>query len=141
MYLQNNISHTVFQVSTDQIHISPLCIRIAPSGGVVSQEQVRHLVALSCCSYTTPVPVWSCEWDADDPNYFYAGLTGTVRVFDMRNTSVHVQDVVPKGTRSPVIALRHVSRDLQSAFRWTPTNLAICRSDMSLERVHKYGSI
>ena len=74
-----------------------------------------HLVA---CSYTNPVPVWSCVWDPDDTTYFYAGLqSGVVRVFDMRNTATHLQELTPTGTRSPVVALQYVRRDIQSTFR------------------------
>lgn len=51
-------------------------------------------------TYNTGVPVWSCCWCHDNNNYVYAGLTnGTVRVYDMRDTSTHVHELLPLGSR------------------------------------------
>lgn len=58
-----------------------------------------------CCSlltntvvqtYNTDRPVWSCCWCLDNSNYVYAGLvTGSVLVYDTRDTSTHIQELKP----------------------------------------------
>lgn len=51
-------------------------------------------------TYQTGVPVWSCSWCHDDSNYVYAGLTnGSVRVYDVRDTSTHVHELHALGSR------------------------------------------
>jgi len=57
------------------------------------------------------MPVWSCAWNADDRNYFYAGLqNGSVLVFDVRNVSEPVvtlnQD--PGCSRSPAVSVQYL---------------------------------
>ncbi|XP_076122273.1 E3 ubiquitin-protein ligase rfwd3.L [Alosa pseudoharengus] len=68
-------------------------------------------------TYNTGAPVWSCCWCHDNNNYVYAGLTnGTVRVYDMRDTSTHVRELLPQGTRCPVASLTYLPRAASSAF-------------------------
>lgn len=68
-------------------------------------------------TYNTGVPVWSCCWCHDNNNYVYAGLiNGTVRVYDMRDTSTHVQELLPQGMRSPVASLSYLPRAASHTF-------------------------
>ncbi len=69
--------------------------------------------------YQCSAPVWSCAWNADDRNYFYAGqCNGAVVVFDIRNTANHVQVINTEGNGSPVASLKYVARNLQALFRY-----------------------
>ncbi|KAL2078149.1 hypothetical protein ACEWY4_025834 [Coilia grayii] len=68
-------------------------------------------------TYQTGVPVWSCCWCHDDNNYMYAGLTnGTVRVYDVRDTSTHVHELHPLGSRCPVTSLTYLPQADSGAF-------------------------
>ncbi|XP_062402959.1 E3 ubiquitin-protein ligase RFWD3 [Sardina pilchardus] len=68
-------------------------------------------------TYNTGAPVWSCCWCHDNNNYVYAGLiNGTVRVYDMRDTSTHVRELLPQGSRCPVASLTYLPRAASSAF-------------------------
>lgn len=62
-------------------------------------------------TYNAGRPVWSCCWCLDETNYIYAGLVnGSILVYDLRNTSHHLQELVPQKARwvathfSPVAA-------------------------------------
>ncbi|CAL8360764.1 unnamed protein product [Lota lota] len=62
-------------------------------------------------TYNTGKSVWSCCWCLDNSNYVYAGLlNGSVLVYDTRDTSTHVQELLPLGARSPVPSLSYVPR-------------------------------
>jgi len=79
---------------------------------------VRHWFVI--CRYECAMPVWSCAWNADDRNYFYAGLqNGTVLVFDVRNLSEPVvtlnQDT---GSRSPVVSVQYMPGTSGSSIRY-----------------------
>lgn len=51
-------------------------------------------------AYNAGKPVWSCCWCHDNNNYIYAGLSnGSVRVYDTRDTSTHVQELAPLRSR------------------------------------------
>lgn len=51
-------------------------------------------------TYNAGRPVWSCCWCLDENNYMYAGLVnGSVLVYDLRNTSSHIQELVPQKAR------------------------------------------
>uniref|UniRef100_A0AAY4CC06 RING-type E3 ubiquitin transferase n=1 Tax=Denticeps clupeoides TaxID=299321 RepID=A0AAY4CC06_9TELE len=68
-------------------------------------------------TYTTERPVWSCCWSHDNNNYIYAGLTnGSVLVYDTRDTSTHVQQLVSDQSRCPVASLTYVPRAASSVF-------------------------
>ncbi|XP_048885976.1 E3 ubiquitin-protein ligase RFWD3 isoform X2 [Brienomyrus brachyistius] len=68
-------------------------------------------------TYNTGRPVWSCCWCLDNSNYVYAGLSnGSVLVYDTRDTSTHVQELVPLGSRCPVASLSYVPRAASSSF-------------------------
>ncbi|XP_069822451.1 E3 ubiquitin-protein ligase RFWD3 [Dendropsophus ebraccatus] len=68
-------------------------------------------------TYNTGRPVWSCCWCSDDNNYVYAGLiNGSVLVYDLRDTSQYVKELVPLGARCPVVSLSYVPRAASEVF-------------------------
>jgi E3 ubiquitin-protein ligase RFWD3 len=53
--------------------------------------------------------VWSCAWNEDDRNYFFAGQqNGLVTLYDMRNTHSAVDTYNTEGSRSPAVSLAYV---------------------------------
>uniref|UniRef100_A0A4W3HDP9 RING-type E3 ubiquitin transferase n=1 Tax=Callorhinchus milii TaxID=7868 RepID=A0A4W3HDP9_CALMI len=68
-------------------------------------------------TYNTGRPVWSCCWSSDNTNYIYAGLiNGSILVYDMRDTSTHVQELPSQGSRCPVTSLSYLPRMASAAF-------------------------
>lgn len=68
-------------------------------------------------TYDAGRPVWSCCWCLDESNYMYAGLiNGSVLVYDLRNTSSHVQELAPQKARCPVVSLSYIPRAALTAF-------------------------
>ncbi|KAF7648504.1 hypothetical protein LDENG_00155990, partial [Lucifuga dentata] len=68
-------------------------------------------------TYNAGKPVWSCCWCLDNSNYVYAGLrNGSVLVYDTRDTSTHVQELLPLRSRCPVVSLCYVPRAASSSF-------------------------
>ncbi|XP_051884176.1 E3 ubiquitin-protein ligase RFWD3 isoform X2 [Pristis pectinata] len=68
-------------------------------------------------TYNTGRPVWSCCWCLDDTNYIYAGLiNGSILIYDMRDTTTHVQELPPQGSRCPVTSLSYLPRMASAAF-------------------------
>lgn len=68
-------------------------------------------------TYNAGRPVWSCCWCEDDTNYVYAGLiNGSVLVYDLRDTSSSVRELVPQGSRCPVVSLSYLPRMASAAF-------------------------
>ncbi|XP_043937833.1 E3 ubiquitin-protein ligase RFWD3 isoform X2 [Protopterus annectens] len=68
-------------------------------------------------TYNAGRPVWSCNWCLDDTNYIYAGLiNGSVLVYDLRDTSTHVQELLPQGSKCPVVSLSYLPRMASAAF-------------------------
>ncbi|XP_075045496.1 E3 ubiquitin-protein ligase RFWD3 [Mixophyes fleayi] len=68
-------------------------------------------------TYNAGRPVWSCCWCSDDTNYVYAGLiNGSVLVYDLRDTSQYVKELVPLGSRCPVVSLSYVPRAASEVF-------------------------
>ncbi|XP_034033226.1 E3 ubiquitin-protein ligase RFWD3 [Thalassophryne amazonica] len=69
-------------------------------------------------TYNTSKPVWSCCWCLDNSNYVYAGLNnGSVLVYDTRDTSTHVQELLqPLPSRCPVASLCYMPRAASSSF-------------------------
>ncbi|KAG9474780.1 hypothetical protein GDO78_003310, partial [Eleutherodactylus coqui] len=68
-------------------------------------------------TYNTGRPVWSCCWCTDDNNYVYAGLiNGSVLVYDLRDTSQYVKELMPLGSRCPVVSLSYVPRAASEVF-------------------------
>jgi len=70
--------------------------------------------------YDCAMPVWSCAWNADDRNCFYAGLqNGTVLMFDIRDLTEPVltlnQDT---GSRSPVVSVQYMPAVTASSVRY-----------------------
>ncbi|XP_053385087.1 E3 ubiquitin-protein ligase RFWD3-like isoform X2 [Mercenaria mercenaria] len=69
-------------------------------------------------SYDTPMPAWSCVWNAENRNFFYAGLqNGLVQEFDIRNTEGPVREFNREGSRSPVASLCYMCADRRADFR------------------------
>ncbi|XP_060588595.1 E3 ubiquitin-protein ligase RFWD3-like [Ruditapes philippinarum] len=69
-------------------------------------------------TYETAMPAWSCVWNAQDRNYFYAGQqNGLVLEFDIRNTEGPVQEFNSEGSRSPVASLCYMTEDMSADFR------------------------
>ncbi|CAI9576992.1 unnamed protein product, partial [Staurois parvus] len=62
-------------------------------------------------------PLWSCCWCSDDFNYIYAGLiSGVMLVYDLRNMSKYVEQLSPRGPRSPLISLSYMPRAASEVF-------------------------
>ncbi|NXP83093.1 RFWD3 ligase, partial [Ramphastos sulfuratus] len=62
-------------------------------------------------TYNAGRPVWSCCWCLDDSNYIYAGLVnGSIMIYDLRDTSSHVQELVPQKSRCPMVSLSYLPR-------------------------------
>ncbi|XP_061750405.1 E3 ubiquitin-protein ligase RFWD3 [Nerophis ophidion] len=68
-------------------------------------------------TYNTGKPVWSCCWCLDSTNYVYAGLNnGSVLVYDIRDTSTHVQELEPLRSKAPVASLCYIPKAESSSF-------------------------
>nr|XP_057930802.1 E3 ubiquitin-protein ligase RFWD3 isoform X2 [Doryrhamphus excisus] len=68
-------------------------------------------------TYNAGKPVWSCCWCLDNTNYIYAGLSnGSVLVYDIRDTSMHVQELEPLRSRTPVASLCYIPKAASSSF-------------------------
>ena len=68
------------------------------------------------CRYPLPVGVWACDFSRDDPNIVFAGLSnGSVCAFDLRVTDKELVTLEPPNGRSPVLAVRHIARSIESA--------------------------
>lgn len=81
-------------------------------------------------SYECSAPVWSCAWNLDDRNYFYAGLqNGIVNVFDTRNLSQSVTQLSAEGSCSPVNSLQYLPQTTGSKLR--PGGLLVGQLDRS----------
>ncbi|XP_071613159.1 E3 ubiquitin-protein ligase RFWD3 [Heliangelus exortis] len=62
-------------------------------------------------TYNAGRPVWSCCWCLDDTNYIYAGLVnGSIMIYDLRDTSSHVQELVPQKSKCPMVSLSYLPR-------------------------------
>ncbi|XP_052829153.1 E3 ubiquitin-protein ligase RFWD3 isoform X2 [Octopus bimaculoides] len=59
--------------------------------------------------YEVPLPAWSCVWNTDDHNYFFAGIqNGLVLEYDVRKTDTFIQQINTEGSRSPVVSLQYI---------------------------------
>ncbi|XP_031313940.2 E3 ubiquitin-protein ligase RFWD3 isoform X2 [Camelus dromedarius] len=68
-------------------------------------------------TYNAGRPVWSCCWCLDENNYIYAGLVnGSIMVYDLRNTSCHIQELVPQKARCPLVSLSYIPRAASATF-------------------------
>ncbi|XP_016052021.1 PREDICTED: E3 ubiquitin-protein ligase RFWD3 isoform X2 [Miniopterus natalensis] len=68
-------------------------------------------------TYNAGRAVWSCCWCLDENNYMYAGLVnGSVLVYDLRNTSCYVQELVPQKARCPLVSLSYIPRAASAVF-------------------------
>ncbi|XP_074864715.1 E3 ubiquitin-protein ligase RFWD3 isoform X2 [Carettochelys insculpta] len=86
--------------------------------GLLLSAALDHTVKLTSLTTNTVVqtynagrPVWSCCWCLDDTNYIYAGLVnGSILVYDLRDTSSHVQELAPQKSRCPMVSLSYLPR-------------------------------
>uniref|UniRef100_A0A8D2J2W5 RING-type E3 ubiquitin transferase n=2 Tax=Varanus komodoensis TaxID=61221 RepID=A0A8D2J2W5_VARKO len=86
--------------------------------GLLLSAALDHTLTLTSLTTNTVVqtynagrPVWSCCWCLDDTNYVYAGLVnGAVLVYDLRDTSAHVQELAPQKSRCPVVSVSYLPR-------------------------------
>eukprot|EP00899_Mesostigma_viride_P026247 jgi/Mesvir1/6807/Mv09002-RA.5 len=85
----------------------PTLLLVAGFGKMVSIVSLDN--GYPVVKFRTQAPVWSCEWNREDPNIAFAGLAdGTVLQLDMRHTrGPVVQTQAPK--RQPVHSLFHTS--------------------------------
>nr|XP_012805329.2 E3 ubiquitin-protein ligase RFWD3 isoform X1 [Jaculus jaculus]XP_044986141.1 E3 ubiquitin-protein ligase RFWD3 isoform X1 [Jaculus jaculus] len=68
-------------------------------------------------TYNTGRPVWSCCWCLDESSHIYAGLAnGSILIYDLRNTSAYMQELVPQKARCPLVSLSYVPRAASAAF-------------------------
>ncbi|XP_007435572.1 E3 ubiquitin-protein ligase RFWD3 isoform X2 [Python bivittatus] len=86
--------------------------------GLLLSASLDHTLRLTSLTTNTVVqtynasrPIWCCCWCLDDTNYVYAGLAnGSILVYDLRDTSSHVQELVPQKSRCPVVSLSYLPR-------------------------------
>ena len=65
-------------------------------------------------SYTLETPSQSCEWNPEDPNYFYCGQNKCILMFDIRKTNTYVQKLL--GTQNtPAHSLHYVTPSSSSS--------------------------
>ncbi|KAF6079237.1 ring finger and WD repeat domain 3 [Phyllostomus discolor] len=68
-------------------------------------------------TYNAGRAVWSCCWCLDENTYIYAGLVnGSVLVYDLRNTSNYVQELIPQKARCPLVSLSYIPRAASAVF-------------------------
>ncbi|XP_075796791.1 E3 ubiquitin-protein ligase RFWD3 isoform X1 [Pelodiscus sinensis] len=91
--------------------------------GLLLSAALDHTLKLTSLTTNTVVqtynagrPVWSCCWCLDDTNYVYAGLVnGSILVYDLRDTSAHVQELAPQKSRCPMVSLSYLPRMASAA--------------------------
>lgn len=78
-----------------------LSVSLDSKAKLINMNTNSEVASFSCTN-----PLWSCCWDADDPNIFYVGESrGTVSIFDIRNTRESVSVIETEGDGSPVVSL------------------------------------
>ncbi|XP_053463676.1 E3 ubiquitin-protein ligase RFWD3 isoform X2 [Nycticebus coucang] len=96
----------------------------SPSKGLLLSASLDNTIKLTSLETNTVVqtynagrPVWSCCWCLDDNNHIYAGLAnGSILVYDLRNTSCHIQELAPQKARCPLVSLSYIPRAASAAF-------------------------
>ncbi|XP_005109033.1 E3 ubiquitin-protein ligase RFWD3 [Aplysia californica] len=80
------------------------------SGGMDKCVQLTSLTSKTVVQkYTLNSTVWSCSWNLQNTNLFYAGMErGVVKEFDIRRTDAPVADILDNGG-SPVTCLQYLS--------------------------------
>lgn len=82
-------------------------------------------------TYHQPVEAWSCAWDKDDTNCFYAGLrNGLVVKYDMRVTSEPVCKLPSTNRYEPVVAMQHIPKGPSCAEDRCPSGLLVSQFQM-----------
>ncbi|CAN8010621.1 unnamed protein product [Ixodes pacificus] len=77
-------------------------------------------------TYPQPVEAWSCAWDRENSNRFFAGLrNGTVSVYDLRVTSGPVCSLPGTDRYRPVVAMQHVPKGHPSSEDRSPSGLLV----------------
>ncbi|XP_003791380.1 E3 ubiquitin-protein ligase RFWD3 [Otolemur garnettii] len=95
-----------------------------PSKGLLLSASLDNTIKLTSLETNTVVqtynagrPVWSCCWCLDENNHIYAGLAnGSILVYDLRNTSCHIQELAPQKARCPLVSLSYIPRAASAAF-------------------------
>ncbi|XP_015285194.1 PREDICTED: E3 ubiquitin-protein ligase RFWD3 [Gekko japonicus] len=93
------------------------------SDGLLVSVALDHTLKLTSLTTNTVVqtynagrPVWSCCWCLDNSNYIYAGLVnGSILVYDLRDTTSHVQELATEKSRCPVVSLSYLPRMASAA--------------------------
>ncbi|XP_063168870.1 E3 ubiquitin-protein ligase RFWD3 [Candoia aspera] len=86
--------------------------------GLLLSASLDHTLRLTSLTTNTVVqtynasrPIWCCCWCLDDTNCVYAGLAnGSILVYDLRDTSSHIQELAPQKSRCPVVSLSYLPR-------------------------------
>ncbi|XP_036919534.1 E3 ubiquitin-protein ligase RFWD3 isoform X3 [Sturnira hondurensis] len=94
------------------------------SNGLLLSASLDNTIKLTSLDTNTVVQtynagraVWSCCWCLDENNYIYAGLVnGSILVYDLRNTSCYVQELIPQKARCPLVSLSYISRAASAVF-------------------------
>lgn len=82
-------------------------------------------------TYHQPVEAWSCAWDKDDSNCFYAGLrNGSVLKYDIRVTSEAVCKLPSTNRYEPVVAMQHIPKGPSCAEDRCPSGLLVSQFQM-----------
>lgn len=77
-------------------------------------------------TYQQPAEAWSCAWDRENSNRFFAGLrNGTVSVYDLRVTSGPVCNLPGTAQYRPVVAMQHVPKGYPSSEDRSPSGLLV----------------
>ncbi|XP_074660083.1 E3 ubiquitin-protein ligase rfwd3.L-like [Tubulanus polymorphus] len=120
----------VHQNSIRDIAVHPLSHdSLLLSGSLDKTVKLTSLISNTVVqTYNAPSGVWSCTWNLADRNYMYAGLAnGTVVVYDIRNTSEHVQLLNTNGSRKPVVGLQYMPMEYRENI--TPGGLLVGQLD------------
>ncbi|XP_053771235.1 E3 ubiquitin-protein ligase RFWD3 isoform X2 [Desmodus rotundus] len=94
------------------------------SSGLLLSASLDNTIKLTSLETNTVVQtynagraVWSCCWCLDENNYIYAGLVnGSILVYDLRNTSCYVQELIPQKARCPLVSLSYIPRATSAVF-------------------------
>lgn len=81
-----------------------------------SQDRTMRLLSFNSLKpltqIRTPTPIWSCEWDPCDSNYFFCGASsGSVRLFDLRKSSECVSILSKGKIQDPVHSICSVNHN------------------------------
>ncbi|XP_039255712.2 E3 ubiquitin-protein ligase rfwd3.L-like [Styela clava] len=105
------------------LHSKPIRdVRFSPHNSFVltaSQDETLKITNWennsSVHTYKPQKPVWSCCWDMKDSNLLYGGLSdGSIKCYDMRNTTDVLHTILNPVSRCPIVSLYNVSQTSDS---------------------------